>query len=162
MFDAVNVDAIPRRAPHVAGYVDGYDNVAALRKRFPKAIVTTISVDGNEADVLDVEKGAASVASAPAWVKRMRALGRRPIVYISLASWQTIQAEFRTQKVDEPFWWIADWTNKRHLINGTVATQWISKQWEFDVSRVAKDFPRPTRPSLIKRVLNKLSYIPAA
>jgi hypothetical protein len=159
MYDAVNVEQIPPGAKHVAGYVDGYANVPALRKRFPRATVTTISIHGNISDVLDVEKGAATPESAPAWVARMRKRGRRPIVYISRASWLDIQAIFHHAQVKEPFWWIADWTNVEHILDGSVATQWTSKAWAYDLSAVRDDFPKPLRKSIVKRIKAKFEYV---
>jgi hypothetical protein len=158
IYDAVNVEHIPYKAKHVAGYVDGYANVPELRQRFPRATLTTITVHGTIADVLDVEKGTVSLTYAVEWVKNMRHLGRRPIVYCSRSNWLPLREIFRNAKVKDPFWWIADWTNEPHLLPGSIATQWQSSPAGYDQSSAAKGFPK-AKLSLYKRIVKKLNYI---
>jgi hypothetical protein len=142
MYDAVTVINIPADATHVAAYVDGYNNVKAMRTRFPKATITTITVTGKTADVLDLEKGAATASDATAWVPAMRKRGRRPIVYCSLSNLGHVVKAFRDAKVPGPFYWVADWTNVPHLVFGSIATQYRSDPG-LDTSLVADDFPKP-------------------
>jgi hypothetical protein len=86
MFDDVNIDLIPKSAPAVAGYVGGrWPTFKTLAKAFPHAKLLSIAVTAAEdAMCLDVERGDATPAQAPAWVKRQHARGvRLPIVYTS-------------------------------------------------------------------------------
>ncbi len=85
MFDAVTIENIPSDASIVAGYVNGrwptYNEIVA---RFPMAHHVSIAVNASEAaDVLDVERGDAPPADAPNWVRELRNLKRKPIVYAS-------------------------------------------------------------------------------
>jgi hypothetical protein len=143
MYDAVTVEHIPLTATHVAAYVDGYRNLEAMRKRFPKALLTTITVKGSVADVLDVERGAATITDARRWVLAMRKIGRRPIVYCSKSNLPRVQTAMRDAKVADPFYWVADWTDVPHLVTGSIATQFKSVPHDYDVSLLRDDFPKP-------------------
>lgn len=73
LYDAVSPSNIPSSAQIVAGYANGYYNwTAADWDRFSKVPRATIDVTGTRyySDVLDVEAGDASVATAVAWVKK--------------------------------------------------------------------------------------------
>ena len=96
MYDDVNVSLIPKNAQAVAGYIGGhwptYPKVVA---GWPHAKHLSIAVASYyDADCLDVEPGDATIAVAPAWVKRQLALRKqghryntsKPILYTS-ASW---------------------------------------------------------------------------
>jgi hypothetical protein len=82
MFDAVNLNHIPNTAEMVAAYVDGWwPTYADAVVRFPLAHHVSIAVkSGVVADVLDVERGDATPADVPLWVREMRNLKRKPIV----------------------------------------------------------------------------------
>jgi hypothetical protein len=90
MFDSAFNSQFPPNPQAVAGYVDGrvgdqpnYDWIVA---NFPKAHHLSISVFGNDADCLDIESGAASVASASAWYSHRKAAGvARPVFYASVS-----------------------------------------------------------------------------
>lgn len=142
MYDAVTVSNIPLNATHVAAYVDGYNNLKAMRKRFPKATITTVTVTGQVADVLDVERGAFTIEAATGWVLAMRSKGRRPIVYCSKSNLGHVVASFAKAHIADPFYWVADWTNVPHLVQGSIATQYRSDPG-LDTSVVSPEFPKP-------------------
>jgi hypothetical protein len=146
MYDAVTVANLPAYAEMVAGYVDGaYANVAELERRFPGARIVTITTGLGEADVIDIESGNAVPSNVPGWVRRMRSLHRRPIVYTTPGNWQAVLEVCHGTDVAPPFWWAAHWTNVSHLEPGSVATQWASPiTWPrigYDISEVAPGFP---------------------
>lgn len=94
MYDSVTVSEIPQDAKAVAGYVNGkWPTYPTLVRDFPHAHKVSIAVTSHaDADCLDVEAGDASVADAPAWVKRQLARGvARPIVYTSVSQASALQ-----------------------------------------------------------------------
>jgi hypothetical protein len=152
MYDAVNVEAIPADARMVAGYVDGgYVTWPALVRRFPHARKVSITTTGDAvADVCDVESGDASPQKSVVWVKAMRRLGRRPIVYTSAANVRAVDQAFEAEREQVPFVWIADWTGEVHEYFGAVATQYASPsvpppgmQIGYDISTVSPNWPDP-------------------
>ena len=89
MYDDVNVHLIPANAQAVAGYVGGrWPTYPTVVKMWPNAKHLSIAVTAAEnARCLDVETGDATIAQAPAWVKRQMARGEKlPVLYTS-ASW---------------------------------------------------------------------------
>lgn len=127
-YDSVDASNLPRDAEVVFAYVCGqYANVASVRTRCPKARLITICVDGlHAADMLDVERYDAKPADAPLWVRRLRSVGRRPVVYCSRSAMGTVEAQFSAIGEPPPFYGIADWTNASHLVSGSVGTQWAN------------------------------------
>jgi hypothetical protein len=86
MFDDINVALIPVNAKVVAYYVDGrYANGNEIRSKFPKAQLVSIATNpADDAEVLDVETGDATIADIYNWLKRQLARGvYRPGIYIS-------------------------------------------------------------------------------
>jgi hypothetical protein len=163
LYDAIVADRIPPEAQAVAGYVNGeWPTYAQLPKLFPHArhVSITINVEG-VADVLDVEKGDARPIDAPAWISRMRALGRRPIVYCSLSNRPAIIDACIASKVPVPFFWVADWTNVSHLVEGSVATQWTSGA-DYDISLMAPDFPQSLQKGKKMNIKVNLASIESA
>ena len=153
MFDSVVPDHLPRDAKHVAGYVDGeWPTYDYLRKHWPHAHVTSIATWKTfTADVLDVEKGNAMPFEAPEWVVAMRKLGKRPIIYCSRSNMDAVLHAFKATNVPVPFFWIADFTNKPHLVEGSIATQWADGSVYpglaagCDTSIVSPNFPYPKK-----------------
>jgi hypothetical protein len=150
MYDSENVDAIPASAKWVAGYIDQPGATwGALIKRFPKARKISITrTPTDTADVLDVERGAATALDVPGWLNRMRRAGRRPIVYTSRAYVDQVLGACGSAEVQPPFLWVADWTGKPHLVDGSIATQYasptvpyLSIRGDFDLSVVSPEFP---------------------
>jgi hypothetical protein len=86
MFDSVTLDAIPSDAQAVAGYVDGYATWPRLKKLWPRAHRLSITLtDTLDADCIDVENGAATIADAAVWAVRRASPTCRPVVYISIS-----------------------------------------------------------------------------
>lgn len=86
MYDSTTVDAIPRDATAVAGYVGGnFHTFPTLRRRFRKANKLSIAVNASEdAACLDVEPGDATPGEVVSWVLRQHARGeQRPVIYAS-------------------------------------------------------------------------------
>lgn len=81
--DSVTAGDLPHGAAIYPAYVDGlYANVKAVRKRFPHALVPTITVNGtHKADIVDQENGDATPAGAAAAVKA----GRVHTIYCSVS-----------------------------------------------------------------------------
>lgn len=138
MYDSSNADGIPAGAKIVAGYVDGqWPSYLAIVARFPNAQHVSITITAKwppghpqageyvKARVLDVENGDANPNDAPGWTQAMRAAGIIPCVYCSrLSAWPAVQVAFQAAFVAPPDYWIADYTNYAHLVQGSVATQW--------------------------------------
>lgn len=86
MYDDVTVALIPADAQYIAVYVDGeYKNVSEVKSKFPRATIITIAVNpADDAEVLDVEAGDATIADVYAWLLRQLARGVwRPVIYTS-------------------------------------------------------------------------------
>jgi hypothetical protein len=150
MFDSVGVEHIPHDASMVAGYVNGYwPTYAELLVKFPFAHHVSIAVtSGVVADVLDVERGDATPADASNWIREMRNLRRKPIIYTSRSNVPVVQEVCNDAHVAEPFFWVADWTNTPHLVPGSIATQWADGTPQYpglalytDTSLVSPNWP---------------------
>jgi hypothetical protein len=143
MYDDINVSLIPVDAVAVAGYVDGkWSTYAQLAAKFPHAKYRlSIAVfPSDDAQVLDVEPGDATIAQAAGWVKRQKAKGNpRPDVYTAVSWGQTLI----TALTDAGYvygkdyrWWSAHYTGQPHLCGPACwpglqytahATQWTDK-----------------------------------
>jgi hypothetical protein len=91
MFDTIYNDQFPPGAAAYAAYVDGgigdQPNFAYIVSAFPKAQHLSVSLFGNNADALDVEPGASTPSSIPAWYDTQRKRGiQRPCVYASAST----------------------------------------------------------------------------
>lgn len=143
MYDDVNVSLIPVSAQAVAGYVDGrWPTYAQLVKKFPHAqhVVSIAVFPSDNAEVLDVEPGDATVAQAADWVKRQKARGvKKPVVYTA-ASWGQSLVNALTlaglKYGTDYLWWSAHYTYKPHLCSSKCGfgirviahvTQWTDK-----------------------------------
>jgi hypothetical protein len=129
IYDSVLPGALP--ANHVAAvYATGPYAVPATAVR-GRGRVLWIDVRGTDpaADVLDIEPGCASPATAAAWVAaRLRQYPRGlAVLYTSIAEWALVKGEVaglpgRMQARIR--WWIANPTGYPHLVPGSDATQW--------------------------------------
>ena len=139
MYDAVTPSRIPKDAQMVAGYVNGhYKWTDADWSMFPHAAHVHIDVLGDSphaAGVLDVERGAATVAETPGWIRARRAYGHQAVIYCSRSlSGEIVRAcKGLTYKL-----WIADWTCKPHQVPGSIATQYQNTPG-YDLSAVYDD-----------------------
>lgn len=141
MYDSVTAANIPSTAQVVAGYLNGlYAWSTADWHRFPDAIWVTIVVTATNAGmVLDCEKGDATPADCPAWIKRRQKAGVAvPVIYCSLADMPAVQA-FCAGLVFGI--WCADWTGQAHIPDGAVACQYAALG-SIDVSLCAPGWPR--------------------
>jgi hypothetical protein len=162
MLDSTTVNDIPKSALMVAGYVNGiWPTFNALVKAFPHAHHVSIDVNGSAfADVLDVEKGDATPAQAPDWVVRQRARGTQPIVYMDRSTWPAVIAAFKSAKIAEPFFWVADFTGVAHLLPGAVGVQYADGTSQYpgiaphcDSSLVSPNWPGLATPTPSAAVL---------
>src|ERR1035437_153641 len=123
MYDSTNINDIPADAQMVAYYVDGSWPVsaAAVRARFPNAVLLTITVGNTEnADIIDRESGDASAAYAAGWVRRRNNLGIRPTVYCNRSSRAEVEADCAGLSYDL---FIATLDGVEVMQPGAVATQ---------------------------------------
>lgn len=110
-YDSVTAGNIPSSAQDAAGYVGGfYLSWLPLSQRVPPfacllKIAVSASLDG---DALDVEKGDATPAQAPAWVQRQSPRpGWKPMVYMDVSSWLSVRQAFLSASQPEPWYWVA-------------------------------------------------------
>lgn len=132
LYDSVNADAIPPDAQVVAGYIDGkYAWTQIDFDKFPNARVLRITVTGQDgADVLDVENGDVPNSGVAGWVAR----NPGKYVYTSRFNWPLVRAALQGANLDHLVkYWIADWTNVPHMLDGANFVQWTSSR-NFDVS----------------------------
>jgi len=122
MYDAIHVSALPGGADAYAGYVDGkWPTFAALKRRFQGSGAHLLSIavfaSGN-ASCLDIEKGDATIAQAPGWVKRQLAGGaRRPCLYTSAGNMDALVKALNTAGITrtEIRLWSAHYGQGKHI-----------------------------------------------
>jgi hypothetical protein len=124
MFDDITVGALPYGAKAYAGYVDGiYKNFADVKAKFPQAAIVSIAVFAkDDAEVLDVEQGDATIADVYAWLKRQLARGVwRPVIYTSAGNVDRLMLTMNANgfKRDQYRIWSAHYTNRAHLCGPT-------------------------------------------
>jgi hypothetical protein len=147
MYDSVTAGDIPASATMVAGYVDGrFAWSDADWARFPNATKIRIAVSylTNDGDVLDVEDGDATPAQARTWILMRNASGLPvPTIYCAKSVMSQVQAACGDCTYDI---WVADWTGRAHLVDGSAATQWadpsLGSGGHYDVSMVVDWWPR--------------------
>lgn len=158
MYDSAFNDQLPAGGDAYAGYVDGHvgdqPNYDAIVKKFPKAQHLSISVLGNDADCLDIEAGAAAVASAPGWWARQRARGvARPVFYASASVMDAVIFGLNVARVPRTQYrlWSAHYKDGKHICGpatcrlmsqGADGTQWddVVGGLTADVSMLAANF----------------------
>ena len=153
MYDSVTVDCLPADATMIASYRDGrYANEAEVRRRFPDALVVTITVRGqSDADVIDCEQGDATPEEAAAWARRQLAKGKTPTIYCSVSSWgQVRQAVAAAGITGQVCYWIAHYDNDPTLPAGAVAKQYRNDvAANLDTSSVASYWPGVDPPPVL-------------
>jgi hypothetical protein len=141
MYDAVDLDAIPRDAAAVAGYVGGrWPTFHLLPAKFPAAIKLSIAINADEdAQALDVERGDADPTQAPGWLLRQRLRGvSRPVVYASVSLMPTVIGALEREGIPRGHYriWTAHFTGRRHRCSERCehtfrdvagATQWTDR-----------------------------------
>ena len=149
MYDAVTVANIPADAALVAGYIDGhYVTVPELHKRFPHALIVTITVLGGTAaaHVVDCEAGDCTPASAAAWAKLRHDHGAHPTIYCSASVVPTVIAACLTHGLvlhTHYELWVAHYDGKPALEAGGIAKQFTDEALgrSLDESVVAPHWP---------------------
>jgi hypothetical protein len=136
MYDAWTIEAIPKAAKIVAGYVDGgMPNYEALCALFPHAYHVSITVTGlPNHRVVDCENGDLTPEQAAAWASAEIAAGRRPTIYCNASTWPSVQAAVAAERRLSSLldYWIADYNGDPAIPAGAVAHQYASTA--FDVS----------------------------
>lgn len=162
MFDDITVTALPTGGSYAyAGYINGmWPTFDALKERFPHARLLDVAVfaSGN-ATCLDIERGDATIAEAPAWFERQVARGvYRPVFYIQASNMKALELELAAAHIERSAYrlWIAHYTRQPHLCSPKTcgygrtradATQWTQTALgvNLDQSILLPDFfdPRP-------------------
>jgi len=147
MYDSTDASDIPAKATMVAGYVDGnFRNVDALKKRFPKAQVVSITVLGAPgADVCDTEPGNISIPHAAQWAANEVTAGRKPTLYCMASAWDDVKAAVKALGIaGKVSYWVAQYDGKAEIPKGAVAKQYADPKQSgghFDLSIVADHWP---------------------
>jgi hypothetical protein len=153
MYDSIRAANIKRNISNpqmVAGYVDQYDIpkwTTAEWAMFPNAVKVRIAkrATTNDGHILDVEDKLATPAQAPGWVKMRRAAGADPSIYVNLFTWPAVIAAFRSQRVAQPPYWIAQYDGKKNFPSRegitAVAKQYLGDTNGMDYSIVADHWP---------------------
>lgn len=124
MFDSAYNNQFPPGGGAYAGYVDGHvgdqPNYPWIVKNFPKAHHLSITLTpGLDADCLDIETHAATVASAAGWFTRQKARGAvRPVFYASVSLMQSdLVAALAVAGIDRSQYrlWSAHYGNGNHI-----------------------------------------------
>ena len=144
MYDAVTVSEIPAGATLVAGYADGeFENVAAMRARFPRAEVVTIAVaHTTRAMVADIESGDMTPETAVEWARDTMADIANDLLtlYANTSTWPSVVAAFKAAGEALPQWFAADYDGVAELGPGQIAKQYVDTGG-YDESVVADYWP---------------------
>lgn len=129
MYDSVTVANIPADATHIACYLNGlYANAGAMRKRFPHAVLITITINDQEllADCIDCETGDVTPAQAVSWAVAKIRRRETPIIYANRSTMPLVWALLQRAGVhrDQVKLWVADWTREPHIPPSYDACQW--------------------------------------
>lgn len=167
MYDSVTLSAIPADAEAVAGYTSGrWPTFKEIPSRWPKAKHLSIAVNAeHDADCLDIERGDATPAQVPAWVRRQIARGaKKPVVYSSVSQMPTVLSILKASgiKRSKVRVWTAHYTGRPHRCGpecyrgfATVAdaTQYTNSALgrNLDASLVADSFFDPGIPAAVRR-----------
>lgn len=147
MFDGCDPTKLPKLPPPrvaggqmVAGYLDGPCRWPGSGwSAFPHARKVRISIEANVlADVFDWENGTASLTVVRHSIALRAQVYLPSVVYCSRSRWEIAKQDLSGLPVA---WWVADWTGKEHLVEGSVATQWARYPY-YDVSIVAPGWPK--------------------
>lgn len=134
LYDSVQAWGVPELGPEdlAAGYeTGGLVSFPGLRDRFGWRVLS-IDVTGRSfgADVVDLERGDASPAELPNWLKVHNEGRPTGVVYCSYSRWD----EARRAAGSIPcLWWVAEWTGSPHLPLGADACQFATSP-AYDVS----------------------------
>lgn len=178
MYDSITVEAIPKSATAVAGYVGGFwPTYKQLQREFGHVRLLSIAVNASEnADCLDVEKGDSTPQQAPAWVRRQQARGvKRPVIYCSVSVVPAVVAALRADGLSTSAvrWWTAHYVGRPHLCGPGCgmpanhiadATQWTDRALgrNLDESLCGDNFLGPLPPvKKPRRIIRRPARRPA-
>ena len=159
MLDSVSPGAIPLDAQAVAGYIDGSMSrwPAQAWSHWPASTPRVrISVMADPlADVMDVERGNASVSQVASAITHRAGAGLPTVVYCSLGRFGLL----RKQLPAAAGWWVANWTGipPATLPAGACAVQFADPpksggQWDASVVDTALWPGWPSTPDVVGRL----------
>lgn len=127
-YDSIDPSTIPSDAVAVAGYVGGaWPDFSRLVQLFPNARHKSIAVNaGEDADILDIERGDAVPSQAPDWFRRQKARGLElPGLYSSASDMPAVIAAMTAAGIPETEYvrWMA-WLGSTEIPEGMHARQY--------------------------------------
>lgn len=139
MFDDVDPNLLPGGYDCYAGYLNGrFDNLDAIRKKFPRAFVLSIDVNGSNtaANCLDIEPGDAGNGTAQGWVKAKIVAKHKLIVcYTSASNVDALVASLSAVGIGRSEYkiWSAHYGAGAHICGPTTCklTQWACDGTQF-------------------------------
>ncbi|HEX3965627.1 MAG TPA: hypothetical protein VHZ03_54790 [Trebonia sp.] len=147
IYDSVTPKDIPAEHHTVATYINGRYKASQsdVAGRHKVLWIDTTGGDPSAADVLDVEPGDATPATAAHWAYQR--LHHDPnaqcCVYTMRSLWPATRAAIHHQLPsgmgDHVRWWIADPTGHPHVVPGSDATQWYWSRY-LDISTANPGF----------------------
>lgn len=143
MYDSVTLDNLPEGGDYYVAYVNGWSEVSPskVHARFPKAKVLTFATDAAYlAQILDVERGAATVKNIPAWWQMVTDYGIEPKgVYASLSNMPAVLAQFKAMHVKRSTYVliVADWNGSPTVPSGYDGHQYLSTA-KYDASVLSR------------------------
>lgn len=147
MYDAINSEAGTIRTLWKPGdlaayYAAGNSYIWTPEERalFPASSLVSVTLTASYpgADVLDVERGGATVAEVATWIRAKRAEDyERPTAYCSLAAVPAIREETGVLILGEDYdLWVADWDGSASLPYPGAAVKQYADHGAYDVSVV--------------------------
>jgi hypothetical protein len=137
-YDSVTLDDLPEGGDAYLAYVNAWPEVAPekVQARFPKARVVTVATNANYiAEILDVERGAATVAQIVPWYRMARLHGiSRPGVYASLSNMPAVKEALKGLSYKTI---VADWDGKASIPKGYNGIQYLSNS-RYDTSLLGR------------------------
>jgi hypothetical protein len=185
MWDDITVSSLPSGGSYAyAGYTAGlWPTFHELERRFPGHRLLDIAVFASDnATCLDIERGDATIAEAPAWFERQVARGvYRPVLYIQASGLKGLEQVMAAHHIPRHAYriWSAHYTNKAHLcapkscgygLSEADGCQWTSTALGINLDRslLLPNFfdprpappkpptPKPATPSWQEAMLNAL------
>lgn len=164
MYDDVSVSLIPANATIIGVYADGrYKNQPEVKSTHPHATLVTIAVSAaDDADVLDVEAGDATIAQVYAWLERQLKRGvYRPVIYASVSSIDQLMLTMNANKFTRSQYrlWSAHYGAGEHVCGPATCkltktacdwTQFTNRAGNssLDESTLGSDSPTFTKPAV--------------
>ena len=159
----------------VAGYVDGYASFGRLVARYGRTHhCVSIAVDSrDDAEFLDVEKGAAVISDVRPWIERQFARGvERPGIYAAESNMPAIREQLAGIQRSRYRLWVAAWPRNpdpwpHAPLAGYDAWQFYgTSSGPYDYSVLAPDFfPAPAkkkrRPAVRKKTVRQPTVAPS-